>query len=242
VVRATISYSIPRGEAYWVVRLVVDRAGRRVLDARVPDYSRLIGTGPMKQVFGASRSLVVGDLDGDHEPEILLEFYGGGAHCCFWSRIYRWDAAASRYATIAHLWGNVNSRLADLGGDRQKEFVSADDRFAYVFASYADSTFPLRIWTYRQGTLVDTTRAHPALIAQDAARQWRLYRERLPQGYVRGFLAAWAADQCLLGRGPAALARLARLSSTFSDRRYSDSAAAYLWHLRSFLRRTGYLR
>src|SRR5437870_3945354 len=38
-VRATISYSIP-GDGYFVVRLVVERAGKRVLAVRVPPYSR----------------------------------------------------------------------------------------------------------------------------------------------------------------------------------------------------------
>jgi hypothetical protein len=123
-------------------------------------------------------------------------------------------------------------RLADPDRDRRVEFVSADDRFAYAFASFAGSGFPLRIWTYAAGRLSETTRAYPTLIAKDAAKQWRWYRTRRAHGEVRGLLAAWAADQCLLGRCQEALTRLRRLSQP----------ASYVRKLRAFLRRTGYLR
>jgi hypothetical protein len=31
----------------------------------------------------------VRDLDGDGEPEVLVDFYWGGVHCCFYTDVYR---------------------------------------------------------------------------------------------------------------------------------------------------------
>jgi hypothetical protein len=52
---------------------------------------------------------------------------------------------------------------------------------------------------------------------------------------VRGVLAAWLADQYLLGRGAAGWSVLRR-----AERR-GEVDRAYLRKLRSFLRRTGYI-
>jgi len=244
-VRATIVYSIPSGKAYFEAQLTIDRAGRRVLDARVPECSAIRYCGTRPVALHGGKVIAVTDLDHDGEPEILIDLFSGGVHCCWWSRLYRWDAAARRYVTFARLWGNLTYRLADLDRDGHGDFVSADDRFAYTFTSFARSSFPLQIWTYRAGRLSDSTREHPALVARDARKQWRWYRRGIAAGEVRGFLAAWAADRCLLGHCKAAFARLRRLSPTFSDPTdvaHSGSAAAYLRQLRSFLRRTGYWR
>ena len=243
-VRATITYPAPVTHRAVPVRLVVVRAGTRVHDSRVPPHSAVVDGYPIA-VDRGGKAIRVRDLDGDGEPEILLDFYAGGAHCCWWTRVYRWEAATRRYRTFSHYWGNQTYRLTDLDRDRRAEIVTRDDRFAYVFASFAGSGFPLRIWTYRAGRLIDTTGTYPALVAKDAARHWRGYRRNRAHCCVRGYLAAWAADQCLLGRCREAFARLRGLSQTFSgriDRQYFGSAASYLHELRSHLRRTGYLR
>jgi len=241
-VQATIRYSIPEGEAYWVVHVVADRLGKRVLDERVPPYSaEFAGTNP--SAVNGEKAIAVRDLDGDGEPEILLDLYWGGTHCCWWSRIYRWDTKTARYTSLAKLWGNFDYRLADLDDDGQTEFVSVDNRFAYEFTSFAGSSFPLQIWTYRGGRLVDVTRSFPRLIEEDAEQQWRWYRESLVSDTydARGVLAAWAADECLLDRCNQVLARLHDLKGDLGSA-HPDSATEYLAHLRAFLRRTGYLR
>ena len=243
IVRATITYSIPPGYASYDVRLAVDRAGKRVFEKRVPPYTRKLDQIRPVAVHGG-KAVHVRDLDGDGEPEILVDLFWGGAHCCWYSRIYRWIAARRTYASRAQFWGNFAYRLADLERDRRWEFVSADNRFAYAFTSFADSSWPIRIWTYRAGRLVHTTRAYAAVVARDAADQWRRYRARRGRLPVRGFIAAWAADQCLLGRCDAAFGRLQTLKATFSgpiDRQTSGPPGRFLRDLRAFLRETGYV-
>jgi hypothetical protein len=248
-VQATVSYVLlPRRVRYYV-RLAVERDGRRIYDERVPSVSR---PGAWNQPIGvwrtqglrSARTITLRDLDGDGEPEILLEFWYGGAHCCFWTRIYRWDESRRSYVNTAHVWGNVDYRLADLHRAGRLELVTADDRFAYAFTSFAGSGFPIQIWDYREGRLVNTTRAYQDAIARDAARQWRWYGQARRRGWeVRGLLAAWAADECLLGRGPTALAWLQRHQFVLSapDEQSSGSPRAYLKSLRVFLHGTGYL-
>ena len=241
-VLAQIVYSVQPGKETYAVRLTVRRDGRKVLHERVRPLRGLYGTKP-EPIRGA-RPIAVRDLDGDGELEILLDLYSGGAHCCFWSRIYTWSAVTGRYRSSGQLWGNVAYRLADVDRDRNEEFVSADDRFAYAFTSYAASSDPLQIWTYRSGRLVDTTRAFSELIARDTSRQWRMFLEAR-QGHddVRGYLGAWVADECLLGRGAAAFQTLRGLP-TAVWRSFSvpqvRSARAYLSHLSRFLKRIGY--
>ena len=59
--------------------------------------------------------LQVVDLDADGEPEVLVDAYTGGAHCCALTEILRFDGAA--YAPAETTWGNFGYALKDLDGD-----------------------------------------------------------------------------------------------------------------------------
>jgi hypothetical protein len=189
--------------------------------------------------FSHVPSVSIRDLDGDGEPEVVLDLYWGGAHCCWFTKVFRYLPRARTYRALTHVWGNVRYRLKDLDGDSHDEFLTADDRFAYAFASFADSTFPVRILGYRDGRFAFVTTAYPAEIGRDATAQWRLAmaKRRLDN---QGILAAWAADECLLGHASTAFATLDHLRRT-GRLRGEQAPAAYVRHLRRFLRRTGYL-
>src|SRR3954452_512178 len=127
-------------------RVTIERAGRKLVDDHV-------GDGPaFPQIRKAVR---VRDLDGDHEPEILVDAYSGGAHCCERTRVYSFDG--SDYAFTVHQWGNQDYALRDPDGDGRPELVSGDDRFAYAFSAYAFSVFPVRIYVDRGGRLLERT-------------------------------------------------------------------------------------
>jgi len=240
-IEARISYS-RLGYGVYYVRLHVVRDGRAVYDARVLPYSsKWRGNQPLGAATQA-RSITLRDLDADGEPEILVDFFTGGAHCCIWTRIYRWDDARSTYTNLRHWFGDPGYRLVDLGGDGSFELLSADDRFAYAFASYAASGMPVQVWSYRGGRLVDVTRDHRRLLARDATQQWGYFRQSKRQHReLRGALAAWAADECTLGRGKAALAWLQAHGPELRkvDPLYGD-AVAFVRSLARFLARAGY--
>jgi hypothetical protein len=121
--------------------------------------------------------------------------------------------------------------------------VSSDDRFAYVFTDFAESYFPIQLWQFDRGRLVDVTREFPGQIDVNASSLWSSYLSLRRTRDVRGVLAAWMADQYLLGREQAGWKALAA-----ANRRGEFGAAdatwprgdRYLRALRTFLIKTGY--
>jgi len=218
-------------------RIQITRDGTPLLDAPASPY------GESPAGFGDRSSVFVRDLDGDREPEVLLDLYSGGAHCCFSSRIYRYDAAEARYRVSLHSWGDPAYRLRNVDGDGRPEFVTADDRFAYRFASFADSGMPIQIWSYRAGTFTNVTRHFPALVAKDAAQQWRSYLHNRKYSETRGFLAAWAADEYSLGHGYKVERTLPRLIRRGNPDGFPPrDPRSFIRVLKRFLRSTGYMR
>lgn len=150
-------------------------------------------------VFG-DRPLAIRDLDGDGEPEVLLTLFSGGAHCCARSVVAFWQQTSGTYRLATQDWADAFPRLRDLDVDGQVEFVAWDARWAYWGGSYADSGFPIRIFTFRAGAFVDTTREHPRHVRDDMRRHWTRSRQLDRQGRgVRGALGAYLADAYLLG-------------------------------------------
>jgi len=102
-VKATITYT-ERDFLYEKLRLRIVRAGRTALDVPIqrlgcPDCA---GSRPV--------DVAVRDLDGG-EPEVLLDLYTGGAHCCSVSLILRWDPGTRRYrSTFAAISSSSSAR------------------------------------------------------------------------------------------------------------------------------------
>ena len=144
------------------------------------------------------------DLNGDGEPEVLVDFQTvrEDPNCCHYSFIYEYDPNGNTYQITPHFWGTVSYELQDLRRDRMLEFVSVDSRFADQFTSYLESRYPLRVWQYRQGEMLDVTRNYLAEINTHAAQLWLEANEGLNQNReVKGILAAYLANKYLLGQG-----------------------------------------
>jgi hypothetical protein len=220
--------------------LTIIRAGAVLLDAPIPPLVFADAMWPANYWLNR-KSVLVGDFDGDGEPEVFVELLTGGAHCCFYDAVYRYTSGS--YLRSSHWWGNQSYRLEDLDGDGRPEFVSADDRFSYAFSCFACSRWPPQIWSYRGGRFLDVTRRFPRVIRRDARQErrdvaaWRRLRDN------SGPLAAWTADECLLQNCAQAWRQLE------AWRRHQwiypgddRTPRAYLRHLRRFLHQTGYLR
>jgi hypothetical protein len=143
----------------------------------------------------------VRDLDRDGQPEILVDLFTGGTHCCTYSLIYRYDADQGRYVTTKHSWGNSFYQLADLNNDGVLEFQSRDDRFTNRFTSYAASANPLQIWRYEQGKLVDRTKDYPQAV-EGSATMTLLAMQRVSseRQEAKGVVASYLADKHSQGR------------------------------------------
>jgi len=187
--------------------------------------------------------VTVRDIDGDSEPEVLVDLFTGGAHCCLYSYIYRYEPDKPGYSRLKFQWGDAGYRLRDLDADGVPELSSFDNRFNDAFTAHAVSAMPVQIWRYDRGTMADVTREFPQAIEADARDQLRRYRliRREPDRRsrdVRGALAAYVADQFLLDRGAAgweyACGKLRR-----GDLR-GFGGRSYLRALSRLLRRSGY--
>jgi hypothetical protein len=202
-------------------RLRFSRGGVVVNDFDVSDVCKgceLFADGA--DASGGFSLLTVADLDGDKEPEVLFETLTGGAHCCQTTRIYRWlrDDGYSRPLSVA--WGNAGYVLKDLGRDGRRELVVGDDAFAYAFSSYAASVFPPKIVRYAVGknglpAVRNVTRSFPGPIRAQAKALLKVIRAAKPGPSgtyeIQGPIAAYVADEYLLGRGRIARRELARV-------------------------------
>jgi len=247
-VRAELSYR-ERAFTYRDVRLRILRAGKALVARPLPEPG-CSGRCPYFRPFmDLGSPITVRDLDGDREPEVLVDTFSGGAHCCIFTVFFRYRASSRSYAVSTTYWGNVGYRLADFDRNGLPELASADDTFAYAFTSFAASFDPIRILHFRQGKLVDVTRRFPAVVRRDAARLWGDYRRVRKSQYpdVRGVLAAYIADKYLLGEQKEGWKQLegalkrGELGRSPEQDGY-PAGRLYVTKLRGFLRHYGYAR
>ena len=194
--------------------LVVTRAGAPAFDGSpIPAGSPCTEEGCIYAASGKRDApLQVVDLDADGEPEVLVDTFTGGAHCCALTEILRFDATT--YAPAETSWGNIGYDLKDLDGDGRPEFITADDAFSYAFASYAGSFHPPLVLDYdvtAKGSFRNVTRRFPALARKNARDALHtLARARRDHFETLGPVAAYVADLYLLGRGREVRPYLAR--------------------------------
>jgi hypothetical protein len=242
-VTATFTYTKVAETEYTGLKVSISRAGAPPIEI-APAVPNCEEPYCWPGGVGERPSIAASDLDGDGEPEVLLDLYTGGAHCCLELDLLTWDGTA--YRQIVHDFADPGYQLKDLDGDGQPELVSADAAFGYAFTSFAFSYFPLQIWHYAAGAFSDVTAKYPNLVRADAARAWKGYRSQLRrprESEPRGAIAAWAADRYRLGHRASTLrllrrlARRGRLPGAPPKRQ-----AKFVTDLDRFLRRLGYGR
>jgi hypothetical protein len=251
-VTATLSWSA--GEfAISSPRLAITRAGAPAFDAALPkdvcDECVVSKAYPgAESADDPAPDLQVVDLDGNGEPEVIVAGFTGGAHCCTIAGIYGFDAATGTYGHITRNFLDAGYVLRDLDGDGKPELQSSDARFAYAFASFAASFFPPQIFRYELAAsgprLRNVTKSFPTRIRSNAKEALHLFHRTSDPGKTcvdcGGALAAYVADQYLLGRGASTglgLVATARRQGILG----SDKAAAkFRKRLLGFLHELGY--
>ncbi len=243
-VTATLSY---RGSAepgtgpVSGLRLTIVRAGAKIYDAPVSSHHC---TPCGLESFGGG-PLLVRDLEGNGEPSVIVELNSGGAHCCTIAEVLSYDPGTMSYRVSERDFGDPGAIVTDVAGDGSLEFETADDRFAYAFAPFAYSGLPLQVLVFRGGRFRDVTRSFPAALAKDAAKWLAAFRSERRLQLGDGLIAAWAADEELLGHDRlvrSTLAREARNRRLRSRESYGPSNASFVRALLRFLQKTGYRR
>jgi hypothetical protein len=148
-------------------------------------------------------SLSIHPLSNTGDMATIVDHSTGGAHCCEDSFLVYWDNIDYRSYTLEKNWGEAY-HIIKSGSDYF--FVGADYSFDYAFASHADSLFPVRVYQLRKYNIVaapffeDETAGEWGFVKKDADMQWKYYLLAKKEGRdPRGALAAWAADEHMLG-------------------------------------------
>ena len=255
-VTATLTYTVEDRWAVRDVRLAITRGGAPAAVAR--DGRVRAGCGrdcrgavPVGGIEGSeASSLTIADLAGDGDPEVIVDLYTGGAHCCSISVIYGWDPATSSYRRLVKPWGDPGYRLQPGAGGAGQDLVTADPRFAYTFCPYVCSAMPVVAYRYRAFRLFDVTDEHPALmrgqVRELRASIRRAGRHRDERYAIRGLLPALCANLYRLGEGERCRRELNRAlrRGWLSDRGLANesypTARGYVRGVLRFLDRNGY--
>jgi hypothetical protein len=182
-------------------------------------------------------------LQSNGPPTVVLGLFSGGAHCCFVDQVFTLDTVKGTFVKTEHDFGDAGARIEDLNGDGNYEFLSADSRISEAgFTDYASSGAPIQIFAFSKNRFRDATRLYPARIEKDAAQWLRDFRHNFSNG--RGLIAAWAADEELLGHSAVVKSQLAGalkaghlgVPASFG----APSAQKFVVQLQKLLRRLGY--
>jgi hypothetical protein len=237
-VTATLSWRGSRSGPVSGLRVVVQRFGRVAMARSVPSAWGECALDCVQVINWASRPMVVRDLDGDGEPEVLLNLYGGGAHCCSISHVYHYDPRRGTYAGRRTTW-EADYRVRDYDRDGILDFSSADTRFCFG-CSYPILARPVRIWHYERGRLVDVTRAFPGVVLHFARLDRRGVTQTLnARRYARLLLGVYVADTCLVDRCLRGWRFAGRLADSGALGR---GGSTYLRRLHRYLVHLGYWR
>ena len=131
-------------------------------DTRLVCEDWATGLGPLSGV----------DIERNGHPNVIIESYSGGAHCCFSTEVYDLGETLVPIGLPPSPGGNAPGEFVDLNGDGIYEFVSADDSFAYAYCCFAASPAVLVVLGYcaaeqRYGPV---SSEYPALYCDEIAR------------------------------------------------------------------------
>jgi hypothetical protein len=226
------------------LHLTISRAGTVVYNQSVVSKfcDKLCWPGP-----GVSRrsSVEVVDLENTGDPDVVLDLYSGGAHCCTVVQIFSFDPGTATYVKTERVFGDPDAKVVDLGHHGHFEFLTADDSFAYRFTDFAASGLPIQILTFANRHFTDVTRSYPSLIAKDAAVWLRAFKAQAKQHYPDslGVIAAWAADEDLLGHTKLVKRFLHEQAvAGHLNAPFEAGGTRFVAKLQKFLRRRGYVR
>ena len=91
-------------------------------------------------------TLIDDDINKDGIPDIIVETYSGGAHCCFTTQVY--SLGEEPILILKTPESNVIGEFEDIDDDGIYEFITADDTFAYIYCPFVSSPFVKVIMAY----------------------------------------------------------------------------------------------
>lgn len=233
-VTATFSWAAGKFTTATKPHLKIVRDGATMVDADLAKSCQLC-----TDVGDPKHALHLRDLLMDGDPEVMVDLYSGGAHCCYSTVIYGFASGA--YHRSVQYWGSSSYGVKQLDGDGVADLLSADDRFSYEFVPYVASWRPIQIFNYGGLRLVDRTRRFTAEIRKDMRLADETIVEARKLGDARGIVAGRVADMALLGQDVDAYLQKALARGDLKGSGPYPAGRKYIAALKKFLRRTGYI-
>ncbi len=224
--------------------LTIEQSGqvlykKAVTDSQCGAYCAPLSTGAKHP------SVQVIDVEHTGQPDVILSLWTGGANCCVVDQIFSYDPGTMTYSKTTRDFGTDGTGIEDLGHNGRLEFVTDNFAFKYEFTDGAASGLPLQILTFSGGKFTDVTRSYPTLIAKDAARFLKYFKQAIKARPIDsvGLIAAWAADEDELGHSTQVASYLQKEAKA-GDLRSPISAGGqkFIKNLDKFLRKQGYLK
>jgi hypothetical protein len=144
-------------------------------------------------------SVQIAEIDpGNANPEVVVSFYTGGAHCCSDTSVVTSSAEGATWTTVDVGEFDGGPLLAsDIDGDGRYEFETRDNAFLYTFGCYACSEAPLQVIAIENGAVNNVTSEARFKPAHEA---WlKAMIGSLPDEDANGFLAGYVGEKILLG-------------------------------------------
>ncbi|MBD2654622.1 hypothetical protein H6G45_14255 [Synechocystis sp. FACHB-383] len=148
--------------------------------------------------------LQIADMDRDNPyPAVIFATYTGGAHCCNDVKIITSNQDGSEWSVQDLGFFNGGPHQAvDLNGDGWYEYPEIDNRFLYLFSSYAGSAAPAQILALENGEVVDVSfePRFQFIHRENAESMEKELPEIMAQDWEKnGFLSAYVANKALIG-------------------------------------------
>jgi hypothetical protein len=109
------------------------------------------GQAPIRvDMASAIHDLTGGDLNADGFPDLVVETYSGGAHCCFGTQVFSLRPTGAALI-LKKPESNTGGTFENLGADQMSEFITYDDSFAYQYCPYAAGVLVKVVMAYDPG-------------------------------------------------------------------------------------------
>ncbi len=129
------------------------------------------GQSPIRvDMASALNDLTGSDINADGYPDVVVETYSGGAHCCFGTQVFSLRPGGAALI-LQKPESNVGGNFEDLNADGISEFITYDDSFAYQYCPYAAGVTVKVIMAYdsEQDRYLPASPRFPELYAEEIA-------------------------------------------------------------------------